>query len=338
VKNRHVSFIGCGLIGEKRSQALPDGTEVCSFYDVDSNASKKLAMKRGGSVAVSLEDILKDQSEVVVIATPHARLFDLAKVALNAGKNVLLEKPGGIQVGQIETLMQISKENSKHVKIGFNHRFHPSIMKAKAIQESSELGEILNIRTHYGHGGRIGYENEWRCKPELSGGGELIDQGVHLLDLYYWFLGPLPLKSTFATTAFWNTPVEDNAVLTFSENPEIGRKWGSLSVSFTEWKNQFRMEIYFKTGKLLLEGLGGSYGPEQLTVYRMPAEMGPPSAEKFEYSNEPDLSWRRDLENLFDHIDDNKPLLGGLDSAHYALSAIRQTYQENGYRDLPCSV
>ena len=109
------------------------------------------------------------------------------------------------------------------VKVGFNHRFHPGIARAVAEARSGAHGEILHLRARYGHGGRLGYEREWRADPARSGGGELIDQGMHLLDLSHWLLGPLPLHSALLRTAFWDMPVEDNAVVAARRAPRRAR-------------------------------------------------------------------------------------------------------------------
>jgi predicted dehydrogenase len=102
---------------------------------------------------------------------------------------------------------------SVRVRVGFNHRFHPALQKARQVYESGVLGPLMFIRGRYGHGGRIGYDREWRADPKLSGGGELIDQGVHLIDLAGWFLGAFTHIDGHAATYFWKMPVDDNAFL-----------------------------------------------------------------------------------------------------------------------------
>ena len=189
------------------------------------------------------------------------------------------------------------------------------------------------LRARYGHGGRLNYEKEWRADPQIGGGGELMDQGVHLLDLIYWFLGPLPLQSSLVTTSFWKMEVDDNAVLTLKDK----NKWATFHVSCTEWKNTFAMEFYGETGKIIVQGLGRSYGSETLTHYKMSHEMGPPETFHFDFPAE-DHSWHLDMENLSDHVLKGIPLLGDLHSARYAMTQVREAYRSNGYLSLPCSV
>src|SRR5205814_4241905 len=101
----------------------------------------------------------------------------------------------------------------RRVRVGFNHRYHPALRKAREIVDAGALGPLMFVRARYGHGGRIGYEREWRANPQISGGGELIDQGVHVIDLARWFLGEFRTADGVATTYFWKLPVVDNAFL-----------------------------------------------------------------------------------------------------------------------------
>jgi len=328
-----IGMIGCGHIGHRRGKEL-GSNHLVGVTDTNPENAKALASELGCEFFLRTEDLLKTDIDVAIIAVPHRELYPTAVQALEAGKNILLEKPGAIRVSELDSLRELSEKLKLKIKVGFNHRFHPAILKAKAVCDSGKLGPLLFMRARYGHGARIGYEKEWRCQPEISGGGELLDQGVHLLDLIYWFLGPLPLQSSYLTTSFWDTPVEDNAVVTCASKD----RWGTFHVSFSEWKNLFSMEIYGENGKITIDGLGRSYGKETLKVYEMLPEMGPPNQETFEFEDHENESWRLDLQNLIDHIEKGTPLLGDLNSARYALECVRGAYQANGYTHLPCSV
>src|SRR6185295_6175560 len=112
------------------------------------------------------------------------------------------------------------------------------------------------------------------------GGGELIDQGVHLIDLSRWILGDFVRVHGIARTLYWEMPVDDNA---FALMETSGGQIAFLHCSCTEWKNLFSLEIYGRTGKLHIEGLGGSYGTERLAHYQMLPQMGPPETTIWEY-------------------------------------------------------
>jgi predicted dehydrogenase len=326
-------MFGAGLIGGKRGAQL-DGHECVGVFDPERGKAEKLARELKARVWDSDEDMLKKSgAKLAVIATPNSSLYPMAAKAIEAGMHVLVEKPGGISIFELEKLHHLSEQYKVAVKIGFNHRFHPGMLKARELVDAGALGELMFLRARYGHGGRLGMEKEWRFQPEISGGGELLDQGVHLLDLIHWFLGPLKLKSSYVTTSFWDTPVDDNAVLTLADD----KRWATFHVSCSEWKNLFSFELYGRTGKILIEGLGGSYGKEKLTYYRMLPQMGPPEIETFDY-DAPDRSWELDLKNLVEHIEKKTPLLGDLVSARYALERAREAYRANGFASLPCSV
>lgn len=182
-----VAIVGCGLIGGKRAEALRSQDQVVGTYDVVRDAAERL-----GPAADSYEALLALEPDVVVIATSHDQLSALGVQALEAGAHVLVEKPAGVSVAQVDALAAAAERTGKLVKVGFNHRFHPGLARVAEEVHSGRWGEVLHVRGRYGHGGRVGYDREWRAEPARSGGGELIDQGMHLIDLTHWILGPLP--------------------------------------------------------------------------------------------------------------------------------------------------
>lgn len=230
-----VGIVGCGLIGTKRAEAL-GGDELVACYDVAPQAATDLAQRFEARSCTSLDDLLDLSLDVVVVATVHSELANIACAALRSGAHVLVEKPGGIGVADIDRIDRAAATAGRLVKVGFNHRFHPGIARAVAEARSGMHGDVLFLRARYGHGGRLGYEREWRANPAQSGGGEIIDQGMHLLDLSYWLLGELPLHSAIVRTHYWDAPVDDNALLVLGERGGVGDSsvWAALHVSWTE--------------------------------------------------------------------------------------------------------
>ena len=326
-----IAIFGAGLIGRRRGSQLGEHTLV-GIYDSETGRARALAAELSTNCFESEDALLASSAELVIIATFNSALQPLAVRSLRAGKHVLLEKPGAVSVEELLELLAVAEGAGKSVKVGFNLRFHPAIQRLKTLVDEGALGELMFLRARYGHGGRLHMEREWRFQPDLSGGGELLDQGVHLLDLIYWILGPVPYHSSLLTKSFWESPVEDNAVMTLRD----ARCWATFHVSCSEWKNTFALELYGRKGKVLVEGLGGSYGQESLTYYRMLPEMGPPvtSTETFA---EADASWLLDLQNLVNHIQHGTPLWGDLQSATYAMTQIRRAYHENGFHHLCCA-
>ncbi|HTW43289.1 MAG TPA: Gfo/Idh/MocA family oxidoreductase [Solirubrobacteraceae bacterium] len=321
-----VAVIGCGLIGAKRVAALAPQDELLACCDLDPAAATRLAAARGARVCATPEELLACAAQVVVVATVHDQLAPLAAQALAAGAHVLVEKPAAISAEQADRLVACQRAADRLVKVGFNHRFHPAIARAVAETHSGRHGQLLHVRARYGHGGRPGYEREWRADPARSGGGELIDQGMHLLDLSNWLAGPLPLHSALLRTQFWDAEVEDNAALLLGEPARRG-PWALLHVSWTEWKNLFSLEIYCHSAKLQLDGLAGSYGPQRLRIYRMAPELGPPTLEEVGYPDE-DVSWQREWEHFAAAVlaADGRPLLGDLRCARDAWEQVEAAY------------
>jgi predicted dehydrogenase len=251
--------------------------------------------------------------------------------AVRHGKHVLVEKPGAINLAELSELENAARENRVLVRVGYNHRYHPAALKAQEIFRSGALGPIMFVRGRYGQGGRLGYEQEWRADPKLSGGGELIDQGVHLIDLAALFLGDFTTVEGHTATYFWKMPVDDNAFLSL-RNATGATAW--LHVSCTEWKNLFSFEIYGRDAKLHLEGLGGSYGVERLTYYKMLPQMGPPETTIFEYPRG-DESWKIEMDEFIEDIRTGRTPVPGLKEARTALAVVETIYQ-SGRRENNC--
>jgi predicted dehydrogenase len=213
------------------------------------------------------------------------------------------------------------------VRVGFNHRYHRAFVRARKIVDAGELGPLMFLRARYGHGGRIGYEKEWRAIPEISGGGELIDQGVHIIDLARWFLGDFVESDGYAHTYFWNMPVDDNAFLLLKT---AQKQVAFLHASCTEWKNMFSFELYGRSGKLQIDGLGGSYGVERLAFYKMLPEMGPPKSTIWEYPQS-DNSWEVEMAEFLEDIRLEREPSAGLRDAIAALDIVHGIYRRSGY-------
>ena len=323
-----IGIVGCGLIGQKRAKALGTGGRLVACADIDLGRAENLAKGFGAKVIGEWRDLVcLPEVDVVVVATLHDSLAAITLAAVEAGKHVLVEKPAARSAKELELVIAAAKKNGVKVHVGFNHRYHRSLRKAKEIFDSGALGELMFIRARYGHGGRIGYDKEWRANPELSGGGELIDQGPHLIDLSRWFLGDFTEVQGFAHTYFWDMPVDDNGFMLLKTEQ---KQTAFLHVSCTEWKNLFSMEIYGRDGKLDLSGLGGSYGIEKLTWYKMLPEMGPPETTSWEYPMGDD-SWSVEMAEFYDDIRHNRSPAPGLDDAYAALKIIEQIYKESGY-------
>ena len=326
--NVRVAIIGCGLIGRKRLAALPAGAFAAACDLEPGRAEQLVALAGAGYATADAARVFADPAIVaVIVCTLNSALAPLALAALRAGKHVLVEKPGAISTAQVDALITAARTADVRVRVGFNHRFHPALLQARSLYDSGALGPLMFVRGRYGHGGRIGYDREWRADPQLSGGGELIDQGVHLIDLAGWFLGDFTRIEGHASTSFWDMPVDDNAFLNLRT---AAGQTAWLHVSCTEWKNLFSLEIYGRHGKLHIEGLGGSYGVERLTFHRMLPEMGPPETTAWEYPRGDD-SWRLEVAEFLTDIRTGREPQPGLREARAALAVVERIHAESGY-------
>jgi predicted dehydrogenase len=320
------AIIGCGLIGKKRLAGLPAGSRLAIACDTNLARAEELVKLAGTGRALAdfRQAVADPQVDAVVVATINAALAEVSAAAIRAGKHVIVEKPAGISVKQIDELIALAQKPGVCVRIGFNHRYHPAFLKAREIFESGVMGELMFIRARYGHGGRIGYDKEWRANPKLSGGGELIDQGIHLIDLAGWFLGGFKKVNGHAATYFWKMPVDDNAFLDL-QTATGQTAW--LHVSCTEWKNLFSFEIYGRNTKLHIEGLGGSYGVEKLYHYQMKPEMGIPDTKVYEFPGA-DESWRSELARFENDVKLKRNPDAGLAEARAALQIVEAIYKK----------
>jgi predicted dehydrogenase len=261
--------------------------------------------------------------DIVVVSTTNNALAKITLAAIAAGKHVLVEKPAARSAAELGDVIEAARRAHVLVRVGFNHRYHPAVRKARSLCAESALGELMYARGRYGHGGRPGYEKEWRADPALSGGGELIDQGVHLIDLARWFLGDFTDVQGFARTYYWDMLVEDNGFLLLKT---AKRQTAFLHASCTEWKNLFSFEIFGREGKLEISGLGGSYGTERLAYYRMLPQMGPPETTMWEYPMA-DTSWEVEFAEFVDDIRLGRQPAASLSDAQAALQVVERVYE-----------
>jgi predicted dehydrogenase len=323
------ALVGCGLIGRKRASALRPG-QLRYACDLDADRAAALAQTVAGCTALTdFSAALTDPTVgACIISTLNGSLAPLALAAVRAGKHVLVEKPGALNSAQLRAVQAVALQAGVRVRLGYNHRFHPALRKARELFESGALGPMMFLRGRYGHGGRKGYDREWRADPALSGGGELIDQGVHLIDLAGWFLGEFPTVDGHAATYFWDMPVDDNAFLSLRT---AGGQTAWLHVSCTEWKNLFSLELYGRDAKIALDGLGGSYGPERCTYHRMLPQMGPPETSVWEYPAGGDQSWALELAAFEEDIRLGREPSPGLAEAIRTLEIVETIYRRSGY-------
>jgi len=326
VVSPRVAIVGCGLIGQKRARMLERGA-LRVACDADGGRAAALAVPYGAEASTDWQATVgRDDVDVVIVATPHDALAPITAAAAGHGKHVLVEKPAARTARELDAVRDAVGRTGAKVRVGFNHRYHRAFRQARAIVDDGGVGPLTHVRARYGHGGRLGYEREWRFVPAISGGGEAIDQGMHLVDLARWFLGDFDLIAGAMPTYFWDAPVEDNAF--FLLRTPSGQV-ASLHASWTEWKNLFSFEIFGRTGKLEISGLGGSYGVERLAHYAMTPELGPPPTTIWEYPMADD-SWEAEYAAFLDDIRLDRVPDPGFEDAAAALAIVERVYAAEG--------
>jgi predicted dehydrogenase len=329
--SRSIAFavVGCGLIGRRRAATLPADSLRYACDRQRSRADELAKAHQGCNATDKLETIIADKEvTAVIVSTVNSALAPITLAAVQAGKDVLVEKPGAIETRELEEIESAAQRTGSLVRIGYNHRYHPAFLKAYELIAKEDLGHLMFIRARYGHGGRTGYDREWRADPRLSGGGELMDQGVHLLDLAGRFLGDFSDIEGHAATYYWDMPVDDNAFISL-RTPDGRTAW--LQVSCTEWKNLFSFELYFQRAKLQIDGLGGSYGIERLSYHRMLPEMGPPETTVFEFPRG-DESWARELHEFIIDVRERRTPNPGIAEGKAVLRIVETLYAKSGFR------
>jgi predicted dehydrogenase len=321
----NIGIIGCGLIGNKRADSIASLKEHTLKMVASSTLedAKALGEKYNCQYTQDWKKVVTDNDiDIVIVSTTNDWLTPVSIEAIKNSKHVIIEKPVARNPAELNKLVAIARKSNVKVKVGFNHRFHPAIQKARELIKEGAIGELMFVRARYGHGARKGYEKEWRSIPEISGGGEVLDQGIHVIDLSRVFLGEFSQVIGLVDTFFWDRKPEDNGFMILRTS---SGKIAQLSASCTQWKNLFSFEIFGKTGQINIDGLGRSYGVETLTLYKMKPEMGIPDKSVYEFPGEDD-SWRREFENLIDSIEKGTPLDGNLEDSVEAMKIVFSLY------------
>jgi predicted dehydrogenase len=301
-----VGIVGLGKMGRIRMREMARRDDVVVTIGADPSPDAHPFFETEGVECVSdPQRVIESNVDAVFVCTPNKHTASICCQALDHGKHVFTEKPPGRTVEDVVSIMEAESRNPGLVlKFGFNHRYHAGIQEAQRIITGGRLGEVLWARGVYGKSGGDGFEAEWRSDADASGGGILLDQGIHMLDLFRFFLGDFPEIKSMVTTAHWNIPVEDNAFALLRD--ERGRI-AMLHSSSTQWKHRFNLELYAAEGYLSVNGIltsTRSYGDETITIARRrhsgAQAVGKPREEVIYFDTDP--SWELELDEFIDAV------------------------------------
>ncbi len=306
-----VGIIGYGKMGQIRHEALMEigGSELVAVSEPSKEAEKAKVPNISHDEIINHPDI-----DIVVICTPNFLNKPLAIKALNARKHVFCEKPPAFtekDIQEIRAAEQLS--GGKKLMYGFNHRHHDSVIKMKELIDSEEYGKVIWLRGRYGKSVTADYYNQWRSKKELAGGGILMDQGIHMLDLFLYLGGDFDRVQAEISNLYWQMDTEDNAFVIL-KNTANGMA-ASLHSTMTQWRHLFSLEIFLEKGYMTLNGIitsSMSYGEEVLSIAK--SRTAAPAAtwedeERIKYTL--NSSWNYEMKHFIDAINNNTEILIG---------------------------
>lgn len=323
---KKVAIIGAGLQAKRRTPVILKDLnyQIAWVVDLIEEKAKKLANQYQASYAVDWRPVLKRHDiDVVLVLTYPDSHAEISISAMKAGKDVLCEKPLARTEKEAQEMIKISKKTGQILKCGFNHRHHPAILQAYKLFKENLIGKAVFGRGRYGIAGRQGLEKEWRSDPKIVSGGQLMEQGIHLVDLFRWFFGEMNKVTGFVSTNYWPIqPLEDNgfALLQTKDNVNI-----SIHSSLTQWINLFEFEIYGEKGSLTVSGLGESYGVEKLII-NIHDPDGPFSYKTIEFRGH-DRSWENEWEEFTKAIETRKEPIGDALDGLKAIEIVNAVYQ-----------
>ena len=316
-------------MGRIRAQAIEetDQAKIVSVYD----NNPKACFDGYVSSNTPNEIISNTKIDAVFICTPNYLNMPLTIQALKAGKHVFCEKPPAFNSKEMQEIIIVEKMSCKKLMYGFNHRHHSSIVQMKNIIDSGEYGKILWMRGRYGKSVDQNFFKTWRSKRETAGGGILLDQGIHMLDLFIMFGGGFDTVKADVSSLYWEQEIEDN-VFAIYKNINTGVV-ASLHSTMTQWRHLFSLELFLERGYMVLNGLNtssGTYGDEILSIAKNRTTAPAATWEDEEHITfHANSSWQSEISHFFEYIaTDSKVKIGKSQEALELMILIDLTYKE----------
>lgn len=304
-------IFGYGYMGEIRRQIIEANENLELTIICETNPSK-IAKTGNFKILSNYKEALDSDIDIAFVATPNNIIPEIAIEAMNRGIHVFCEKPPGRNLADIINIKKAEEANlGVKLMFGFNHRYHPAMLRARAIIDSNALGKVVTIRGNYGKSGGKNFKTSWRNSKEISGGGILLDQGIHMLDLFNFFVGGFNEVKCVTSNNYWKFEVEDNALVILKNK---NNQTATLHSSATFWKHSFEIYIFLEKGYLEIKGFlskSGSYGRERLIIGKQQFEdeaeaVGNPSEEIIHFDR--DLSWQIETDLFIKSIINDIPV------------------------------
>jgi predicted dehydrogenase len=309
MKKLRVGIAGFGIVGKRRFYYINKNKFLKVVAVCDQNFKKEFDDENGVKHFKNYKSLLNLNLDILFVALPNYLASEVVILALENDLHVFCEKPPGKSVNDIENVIVAQqKKPCLKLKYGFNHRYHDSVIEAMNIVKSGKLGHLLNIRGLYGKSMVVPFDNGWRCQKKYSGGGILLDQGIHMIDLINQFTSKIVDVKSFVSNDYWKHDVEDNAYALLRDDQHCVVL---LHSSATQWQHRFRMDITLSEGSLELHGIlsgSKSYGEEKIIIFKKnPSDVnGQMESQNIRYLN--DSSWEREITEFTNSIVNDTPI------------------------------
>lgn len=322
-----VGIAGYGVVGRRRRQCFdqnPHTAVVALAEQRFGRAPEDVGARTYADYRAMIE---QEELDIVAVCLTNDVAADATIAALSQGRHVFCEKPPGRSVADIMNVREVERTHPRlKLKYGFNHRYHDSVREAKRIIESGVYGRLINLRGVYGKSQIITFgQSDWRTKREIAGGGVLLDQGIHMVDLMRLFAGEFTEVHSFVSNSFWGYDVEDNAYALMRTADGVV---GMLNSTATSWRHRFSLDITLERGALLLGGIlsgSKSYGAETLAIIESDPEFdnGDPKETLIRYNRDP--SWQTEVDDFVAHVQGDTAVESG--SSLDALRTMEQVFR-----------
>jgi predicted dehydrogenase len=322
-----IGIAGFGIVGQKRKACLDSNPNYSLIAVCDRKLDNATLIDNNVRCYTDYNDLLNEDLDALLVCMSNDMASEVTKKGLEKGLHVFCEKPPARTVKEVQAVVDCESKNpSLKLMYGFNHRYHDSVEEALNILKSGEFGSVINIRGMYGKAKLITFNQpDWRTKRELSGGGVLLDQGIHMVDLIRLFGGDFDDVHSFVSNSHWGYDVEDNAYAIMRSKEGVV---AMLNSSATQWRHRFHLEINLEKGSLILGGLltgTKSYGSETLIIVKADPDLdlGDPKEHTIRYNK--DSSWDKEMELFAKYILQDEKVDSG--SSHDALETMKLVYR-----------
>ena len=326
-KKYKVAIAGYGIVGKRRHRSINKFNKFEVVALCDTNKDTFIGLKKSKiNIFNNYKNIIEQNIDILFVCLPNNLAAETTYAAIKKNIHVFCEKPPAKKPSELKKIINLlTKKRDIKLMYGFNHRYHKSIVEAYKIIKTKKFGKIINMKGIYGKSQMISFNDKkhpsfWRTKRKISGGGVLLDQGIHMVDLMRYLGGEFRVLSSYISNERWNYDVEDNAYALLKSNNGI---IAFLNSSATQWKHKFYLDINFEYGNIELKGIlsgSKSYGKEKIIITKANPNNDRGNPKQLVKNYKKDNSWSDEIKTFFSSIVKNTKIKQG--SIHDALNTL----------------